>query len=273
MVITSIAGSNIMAVVCYDAGSLLTLTVHADGSLAALGSVSGLATPYPGVVLDGTDVFVPLFGQSQVANGGVARVSIATPSSPVITGTASLASPATGGFSNPGYMAASGGNLFVAAGSEDSPTGSSSSIQVVSEATMTLVGKPFIVQHSPQQIAVQGAVAYVTIFDATQLESIDISHPASLRMLQIATIQSSANSCHAESITTSNNLAYVGCYAEGTVAQVDITNPPAMVLKQTLSGINAPQRLLLSGQYLLAPGSITGGPVYEINTSAWTTTQ
>jgi len=62
MVIATIAGNNVMAVVCYDTGSMLTLTVNANGSLSALGSVSGLAAPYPGIVLDGTDVLIPLFG-------------------------------------------------------------------------------------------------------------------------------------------------------------------------------------------------------------------
>ena len=34
MVIATIAGSNVMAVACYDTGSLLTLTVNANGSLS-----------------------------------------------------------------------------------------------------------------------------------------------------------------------------------------------------------------------------------------------
>jgi hypothetical protein len=50
---------------------------------------------------------------------------------------------------------------------------------------MKLVGNPFPVAHSPQQLAVQGTVAYVTMFDAVQLESIDISDPANLRSLHI----------------------------------------------------------------------------------------
>ena len=57
--------------------TLLTLTVHADGSLSALGSVGGIPSPYPGIALDGTNVFIPLFGVSNAANGGVAKVSIA----------------------------------------------------------------------------------------------------------------------------------------------------------------------------------------------------
>jgi hypothetical protein len=74
MVITNIAMVNVMSVVCYAAsGSLYTFTVNSDGSLTALGSVGGLAYPFPGIVLDGTNVFVPLFGASYSVNGAVAE--------------------------------------------------------------------------------------------------------------------------------------------------------------------------------------------------------
>lgn len=168
MVITNIAGNNIMAVVCYDTGSLLTLNIHADGSLSPLGSVGGLGTPYPGIALDGTNVFVPLFGVPLSANGGVAKVNIASPTHPVISGMATLASPSPDGYANPGYLTLAGGYIFVAAGSESYPISTSSTIQVVNETTMDLVGSPFPVAHSPQQIAVLGTAAYVTMFDAVQ---------------------------------------------------------------------------------------------------------
>jgi hypothetical protein len=109
MVITSIAESNVMAVVCYDTGFLLTLRIHADGSLSLLGLVEGLGTPYPGIALDGTNVFVPLFGVPFSRNGGVAKVNIAFPASPAITDVATLASPSTGGYANPGYLTVAGG--------------------------------------------------------------------------------------------------------------------------------------------------------------------
>jgi hypothetical protein len=267
MVITTIDGSNVMAAVCYDTGSLVTLTVHANGALSALGAIGGLPTPYPGIAIDGTNVLVPLFGHSSVANGGIAKVSIASPSNPAITGMATLASPPTGGFVNPGYLAVSGGNIFAAAGSESPPTNQSSTIQVVNEATMELVGSPMVVEHSPQQIAVQGSVAYVTLFDATQLESIDISNPASLKPLQIASLTAENASCHALPIAVRDNLAYVGCYDEGVIDQFDISDPSNMRLTKSVSGLTAPQRLLFAGNYLLVPGSISGGQVYQIDTS------
>ena len=114
MVIAPIAGSNVMAVACYDANSLLTLTVNANGSLSALGSVSGLPMPFPGIALDGTNVFVPLFGGS-TANGGIAKVSIASPASPVIESVATLASPVAGGIANAEYLAIAGGYIYVTA--------------------------------------------------------------------------------------------------------------------------------------------------------------
>jgi hypothetical protein len=264
MVVTTIAGNNVMAVVCYDTGSLLTLTVHTDGSLSALGSVSGLAMPYPGIVLDGSNVLVPLWGAGSSTNGGVAKVSIAAPASPVIMGTATLASPASGQMVNAGYLAVAGGYIYVESGSESAPLSSSSSIQVVNEATMTLVGSPLVVAHSPQQIAVQGDVAYVTFYDATQLESIDISNPASLQPLQILSLATANQSCHALPVVVQGDLAYVGCYPEGVIDQIDIGNPSQMQQTKSLAGISFPQRLALADSSLLATGCTSGGSVYQI---------
>src|SRR5271170_554562 len=236
MVITDIAGNNVMAVVCYDTGTLLTLDIHADGSLSSLGSVRGLGTPYPGIALDGTNVLIPLFGVASAVNGGVAKVNIASPTNPVITGIATLASPSPGGYAHPGYLTVDGGYIFVSAGSESNPLSTSSTIQVVDETTMELVGNPFPVAHSPQQLAVQGTTAYVTMYDAVQLESIDISDPGNLRPLQVFPL-ATTSSCHAEPIVVRNSLAYVGCYVEGTIDEVDISNPSDMQLIRDIPGI------------------------------------
>ena len=264
MAIATIAGKNVMAVPCYDTNSLLTLTVNADGSLSALGSVSGLKMPFPGIALNGTDVLVPLFGGNS-ANGGIAKVSIALPASPAITATVTLASPVSGGVANAEYLASSGGYIYVTSGSESNPLGSSSTVQVVNEATMTLVGSPFVVAHSPQQIAVEGTVAYVTIFDASELESIDISNPASLQPLQVMPLSAGNQSCNALPVAVQNNSAYVGCYPQGVVERVNITNPSQMQLAASLSGISFPQRLAIAGNSMLVTEATTGGQVYDID--------
>ena len=267
MVIASIAGANIMAVVCYDTGALLTLTVHDDGSLTALGSVSGVPAPYPGIALDGTNVFIPLFGVSNAANGGVAKVSIASPAKPVITTMAPLASPPSGGYANPGYLTLAGGNIFVAAGSESGPQETSSTIQVMNEATMTLIGSPLVVAHSPQHLAVSGNTAFVTFFDAVQLESIDVSNPQALKPLQIFSLASPIAACHAIPLFVSGDNAYVGCYYEGTIERFDISNPSAMMLMQTTTGISYPQEFNAAQGYLLVTDSARGGHVYQIPAS------
>jgi hypothetical protein len=264
MVVTRIAESDVMAVVCYDTGFLLTLRIDADGSLSPLGLVGGLGRPYPGIALDGTNVFVPLFGVPLSANGGVAKVNIAFPSSPVISGVATLASPSTGGYANPGYLTVADGYIFVSAGSESDPQNTSSTIQVVNEATMKLVGSPFSIAHSPQQLAVQGTVAYVTMFDAVQLESIDISDPANLRSLQILPL-TTGSGCHAEPVVVRNTHVYVGCYAEGVIDEVDVTSPSNMKLVQYIPGIDSPQRLKVEGNYLLVTSGVSGGSVYQID--------
>lgn len=266
IVLTSIAGNTVMAVVCYDTNSLLTLAVHTDGSLSPLGSVAGLPVPYPGIVLDGTDVFVPLFGKPTAANGAVARVSIAVPANPAITGTTSVASPVPGQFVNASYLAIAGQYIYIVAGSESPPQDQSSTIQVLDKSSMTLTGSPFLLAHSPQQIAIQGTVALVTLYDASQLESIDISQPANLRLLQIASLASANTSCHALAlaIAASSQLAYVGCYEEAIVEQVDTSNSSNLRLTQIIPGVIAPQRILPVGSSLLVPSSTTGGRLYDV---------
>ncbi|HZL29056.1 MAG TPA: hypothetical protein VFC39_21195 [Acidobacteriaceae bacterium] len=264
MVIANIAGNSIMAVVCYDTGVLLTLTVHGDGSLTALGSVAGIPSPYPGIALDGTNVFVPLFGVSNSSNGGVAKVSIASPANPVLTGLAPLARPPSGGYANPGYLTVAGGNIFVAAGSESGPQTTSSTIQVMSEATLTLIGSPLVVAHSPQHLTVHGNTAFVTFYDATQLESIDVSNAAALKPLQILSLTATAATCHAIPLIVSGDNVYVGCYDESMIDRFDVTNPAAMVLMQTTPGISTPQEFNAADGYLLVTDSAQGGHVYQI---------
>jgi hypothetical protein len=262
MVITAIGSSTVMAVVCYDTGALLTLQVHADGSLSALGQVSGLSAPFPQIALDGTNVLIPLFGGNGV-NGGVAKVSIATPSAPAITGTVTLASPFAGALVNTGYVAAAAGYIYVSAGSESSPITASSTIQVVNEATMTLVGSPLVVTHSPQQIVLQGNVAYATFYDSRELESIDISNPASLQPLETLFTTTPTSGCSGLPIVVQGTNAFVGC-AEGYVETYDISNPSAMTLTGSLVLTYAPQRLALARSYLLVASGVAGGTIYEV---------
>ncbi len=265
MVVATIAGADVMAVACYDTGSLLTLTVNADGSLSALGSVGGLPMPYPGIVLDGTNVLVPLFGGNTSGNGSVAKVSIATPASPSIEGMVTLASPVSGGVANAEYLAVTGGYVYVTSGSESNPLGSSSTVQVVNEATMTLVGSPLVVPHSPQQIALQGTVAYVTLYDAMQLEAIDISNPASPQPLETLSLATANQSCHPVPVVVEGNYVYVGCYAEGMIEQFDVSNPSQMQAAKSIAGITSPQRLAFAGNSMLVTDGSSGGQVYQID--------
>jgi hypothetical protein len=264
MVIATIAGKTVMAAACYDTGTLLTLTVNADGSMSALGSVSGLPMPFPGIVLDGTNVLVPLFGGNST-NGAVAKVNIATPASPAIVSTVPLASPVSGGVANAEYLALAGGYIYVTSGSESNPLGSSSTVQVMNEGTMALVGSPLVVPHSPQQIVVQGTVAYVTLYDAASLESIDISNPAALKPLETLPLTVAGKSCDALPVTVQGTVAYVGCYEESTIDRLDITNPSLMQPLSSITGVSFPQRLTMDGNLLRVTSSSTGGPVYQLN--------
>lgn len=261
MALTNTAAyGEVMAVACYDTGQLLTLTVSAQGTLAALGSVGGLPGVFPGIAIDGSNVYVPLFGTSQGANGAVAQVSLLQPAAPKVTAVTALASPASGGFANPSFLLASGGKLYVAAGSESAPAQSSSTIQVVDEATMTLVGQPFVVAHSPQQMALLGNTLLVTLYDAGEVESISAARPDSLQMLQVLPL----SGCAPLPVAVSGTTAYVGCYAQDTVMSLDVSIPSGMKVGSTLTGVKTPQWFAFSGSSLLVTSGSAGGNVTSV---------
>ena len=88
--------------------------------------------------------------------------------------------------------------------------------------------------------------------------------PANLRLLQIAPLASANRSCHALALAVSSELAYVGCYEEAMVEQVDISNPNNLRLTQIIPNISAPQRILPMNSSLLVPSSVNGGRVYDV---------
>jgi len=262
MAVVAEAAKTILTVTCYDTDALLTLNIAADGSLSALGTVALGGVPYPGSVADGTNVYVPLYG-SGMNNGGVVRVDVSNPSTPAVTATVTLASPFAGAVADGIYLAIYGGYIYAASGSESQPQSGSSSVQVVNESTMQLMGQPLVVPHSPQQIALSGTVAYVTLFDAGTFESIDISNPVSLKMLGTLTPVSPPG-CSALALAVRNTTAYVGCYGQGTVDRMSIGTPSAMTQISSISGLNAPQAMAFSGDWLFITSSATGGSVYQV---------
>src|SRR6185437_5129718 len=131
--------------------------------------------------------------------------------------------------------------------SETQPLASSSSVQVINESTMALVGTPFIVPHSPQQIVVAGGVAYLTLFDELAVEVIDISNPAAIKGIATASL----TNCHPIPLAVSNNVAYIGCYAEGTVARLNVANPAQIATMAVISGVQSTQGMAISGNLLL----------------------
>jgi LVIVD repeat-containing protein len=261
MALTNINGVEVMAVVCYDTGALLTLTVNTStGALTSLGSVSGLTAPYPGLVIDGTNVYVPEFGTTSV-NGSIAQISIATPSSPSITTSVQLAQQGTN-YENPAYITSNAGYIFVEAGSETGGSSPDSSIQVINETTMTLVGTPLGVDHSPQSVAKLGTTLFVSIRDNPEIYSIDISNPASLSVLQKLTV----SSCLPLPVAVDARYLYVGCDSTGGIQLYDVSNPSNMQLLNTFTGFTDVQRLAFAGPYLAITDYATGGNVYLANT-------
>ena len=263
MAVAQVGGANVLAVTCFDTGSVLTLTVHADGSLSALGAVGGLDAPYPGLALEGTNVLVPLFGKNHAENGAVAKVSLANPAAPVVTGMATLLPGVANGYSNPAALAVSGGYVYVAAGSEDGPLSTSSTIQVVNEASMQVVGTPLAVDHSPQRVAIQGSTAFVTEYDAAALLALDLSAPAQPRLEKTLDLPG----CSALPVVLSGSRAVVGCYGQGSLMSVDVSQPSSMHVVATETGIPAPQSFAVTDGKLVVASGATGGAVFVMNTA------
>jgi len=262
MAVVPEGSSNIMVVACYDTDSVLTLNIAANGSLSPLGSVAVPGQPFPEIAADGTNVFVPLFGTS-VSNGGVAKVDVSNPAAPVVTGTVTLASPFPGAVANATALTAASGYIYVASGSETTPLNESSSVQVVNESTMQLVGSPLVVPHSPQQIVVSGGVAYVTLFDAAGLESINASSPASLSVLGLVS-PAMPSGCSALALALRNTTAYVGCFSQGTVDRINVSVPAMMTETNSISGLGSPQAMAFSSSYLFVLSSVAGGSVFQM---------
>jgi hypothetical protein len=262
MAVVPEGAKTILAVTCYDTSVLLTLNIAADGSLSALGTVALGAVPYLATVSDGTNVYVPL-SHSGVNNGAVARVDVSNPTAPAVTAITTLASPFPGAIADGVYLALSGGYIYVAAGSETTPLSGSSSVQVVNESTMQLVGTPLVVVHSPQQIAVSGTVVYVTLFDAEAFESIDVSNPASLKALDTLSLTATPG-CSALALALRQATAYVGCYAETSVSRMNVSTPASMSQINSISGVGSPQALTISGDWMFVVSSAAGGSVYQV---------
>jgi hypothetical protein len=263
MAVVATTGGEVLAVLCYDTGMLLTLAIGPGGALSPLGAVGGLATPYPGIALDGTDVYIPLFGVPGASAGAVARVSVAVPANPVVTGMAGLTGALPGTYVNPGFLTVSGGYVYVSAGSESAPQTGTSVIEVLNEATLMPVGSPFVVPHSPQQLAIVGNVAYTTIYDAAEVESIDISNPASLKMLGVLSL-ASGPVCHPLPVLAHGSFLYVGCYEEDMLVEIDASQAGTMRVIGSIPGIGEAQNLRADGPYLLVLSSAMGGSVYEV---------
>jgi len=114
---------------------------------------------------------------------------------------------------------------------------------------------------------VQNNVLYVTLFDATQLETIDISNPASLQVLETLPLNSPTLSCNAIPVVIDGTYAYVGCYSQGVIEVMDVSNPSSIRLVNTVTSIPNPERFNLVGNYLQVTSSSVGGAVFQISTA------
>ncbi len=120
--VLSVASSTVMAVAAVTR-TLCSLRVHADGSLSPLAQ-SPAFHPFPGILLDGTDVFIPPLRKAAAANGAVARVRQCRSREPGGHRHHHRRQPPPPGawpVVNPSYLAIAGQSIYIVAGSESSP--------------------------------------------------------------------------------------------------------------------------------------------------------
>lgn len=253
---TNIAGVNILVTTCFDNATLYTFSVSSAGVLTLLGSVSGLTNAFPGLVIVGTDVYVPLFGTTTVT-GSVAKVSIATPASPTITTTRQLRDyqPCGTVAQNPQYLSYSAGYIYAQTGHLS--CANDNTLQVLDATTMTLVGTNFILPHSSGQNLIQGNIYYIAIFDSKQVQAIDITDPTGPVTLGTITL---SGTCSANTLAAQANRLYVGCFnSTGLIKLLDVSNPGDMQELQTYTGYAFVQRFATAGRYLMATGGSSVG--------------
>ena len=132
---------------------------------------------------------------------------------------------------------------------------------------MALVGSPLVVDHSPQSIAVSQGYAFVTFFDAEELQSFDVSNPAVLQPLQTVATTFAGQGCSALPITVFEMYAYVGCYNQAQILRYNISDPTHMVVVNALTGISTPERIAYSTtlRYLVAVSGQAGGSLYQVD--------
>jgi hypothetical protein len=241
-------------VTCYDSGELYVLTINNSNPtvpvLAILGIVGGLQGPFPGISLAGTHVYIPSHAPGN--QGAIYRVDVSNPAAPAIDG-----SIATTPSISPNAVFVTGGYMYCACASEPD----TSYVEVfTADGTITSLGRVALA-HSPQRLVVRGNYAYVTNFDAEQLDVIDISTPASPSVAATVPL-----ACYGLPIALSGSYAYVGCYAADGVAKIDISVPSAPVLvSKTATSASPVQALGMNGPRLLAAAGVAGGSFTERN--------
>ncbi|MFC6644715.1 hypothetical protein ACFQBQ_03730 [Granulicella cerasi] len=134
-------------------------------------------------------------------------------------------------------------------------------MQALDEATLTLQGVPLTVAHSPQKIVLSNNIAYVTLYDAGQIISIDATVLSSLRSLQTFSLPS----CAAIPVQVVGTSVFVGCYAQGTILQLDASAPQAMTVKSTFNNIPGPESFAMINGYMIIVGGYTGASVFTMN--------
>lgn len=260
VVATNIAGVNVVFTVCNDNATGYAFSLSSSGVLTAIGSpMTGLTAASPGIALDpdGVHVYVPLFGVSSSATGSIAKVLLSSTSSPTMVGSPMAVASFNGcggtagnSSQNPAYLVVADGYGFVETGHE--PTTAcvlDSTIQAFNTSTMALVGSVLPVAHSPQQLSKQGSTLFASYFDALQIQSFDISNPASITSLQIL----STPSANLVPIITRGSRTFAGVQGGadvGDVYELDTSNPSDMRLIQKFTGFVDPQRFFLDGRNL-----------------------
>jgi hypothetical protein len=125
--------------------------------------------------------------------------------------------------------------------------------------------------HSPQGLDVEGNFWYQTIYDndltygVPTLDIYNISNPSTFYQAGTAIL---SGSCHPQDVAVEGTIAYVACYANSSVAVVDVSNPASPTVDGYISlpATSYPIFLEAKGRYVYSISNIPGGVLSVIDT-------
>ena len=120
------------------------------------------------------------------------------------------------------------------------------------------------VEHSPQGLDIEGSYWYQSIYDANLLNVYSIANPSALGEVGSASL---TGTCKPQDVAVEGTTAYVACYANSSVAVVDVSDVASPVVDGYISlpATSYPIFLEAKGRYVYSISNTPGGMLSVID--------